>query len=50
LRKNREFEDDKIVLVENFDRANFDAEFRTFLIGYLKDSRRFEESELEVLG
>ena len=49
LRKNREFEEDKDVLVENFDKANFDTEFRTFLIGYLKDSKRFEKSELEVL-
>ncbi|WP_338793442.1 hypothetical protein [Bernardetia sp. MNP-M8] len=50
LRKNREFEEDKTVLVENFDKADFDTEFRTFLIGYLKDSGRFEKSELEVLG
>ncbi len=50
LRKNREFEDDKTVLVENFEKADFDAEFREFIIVYLKDSKRFEKNELEVLG
>ncbi|WP_375558722.1 hypothetical protein ACE193_13320 [Bernardetia sp. OM2101] len=50
LRKNREFEEDKTVLVGNFDKANFDTEFAQFVIGYLKDSGRFEVSELEVLG
>jgi hypothetical protein len=50
LRKNREFENDKTVLVENFDKANFDTEFRKFIIGYLKDSGRFEKNELEILG
>ena len=50
LRKNREFEEDKDILVENFDKANFDTEFAQFIIGYLKDSGRFEKSELEVLG
>lgn len=50
LRKNREFEEDKNVLVDNFDKANFDIEFRQFIIGYLKDSGRFEANELEILG
>lgn len=50
LRKNREFEEDKDVLVQNFEDADFDAEFRQFIIGYLKDSGRFEAKELEVLG
>lgn len=50
LRKNREFEEDKDVLVDNFDKADFDTEFRQFIIGYLKDSGRFEAKELEVLG
>lgn len=50
LRKNREFEEDKDVLVENFDKADFDTEFAQFIIGYLKDSGRFEAKELEVLG
>lgn len=50
LRKNREFEEDKTVLVENFENADFDAEFREFIVGYLKDSGRFEAKELEVLG
>ncbi len=50
LRKNREFEEDKTVLLENFDTADFDAEFREFIIGYLKESGRFEKSELEVLS
>ncbi|WP_338759272.1 hypothetical protein WAF17_11415 [Bernardetia sp. ABR2-2B] len=50
LRKNREFEEDKDVLVENFDKANFDLDFSQFIIGYLKDSGRFETSELELLG
>lgn len=49
LRKNREFEEDKDVLVKNFENADFDAEFRQFIIGYLKDSKRFEVSELEIL-
>lgn len=50
LRKNREFEEDKTVLIENFDKANFDIEFAQFIIGYLKDSGRFGAKELEVLG
>jgi hypothetical protein len=50
LRKNREFEEDKDVLVDNFKNADFDIEFAQFIIGYLKDSGRFEKSELEVLG
>lgn len=54
LRKNREFEEDKDVLLENFEKTNFDeadsdTEFRQFIIGYLKDSGRFEKNELEVL-
>ncbi|WP_291725121.1 hypothetical protein [Bernardetia sp.] len=49
LRKNREFEEDKDVLVQHFDEADFDKNFRQFIIGYLKDSGRFENSELEVL-
>ena len=31
LRKNREFEEDKNVLVDNFDKANFDIEFRQLM-------------------
>ena len=50
LRKNREFEEDKDVLVENFEKADFDTEFRAFLIGYLKDSKRFDKNELDILG
>jgi len=50
LRKNREFEEDKTFLVENFENADFDTEFREFIIGYLKESKRFEKNELEVLG
>jgi hypothetical protein len=50
LRKNREFEEDKDVLIENFENADFDTEFRQFIIGYLKDSGRFEKSELDILG
>lgn len=50
LRKNREFEEDKDILVQNFDETDFDEEFRQFIIGYLKDSGRFENSKLEVLG
>ncbi len=50
LRKNREFEEDKDVLVDNFDKADFDTEFRQFIIGYLKDSGRFEGKKLEILG
>ena len=50
LRKNREFEEDKNVLIENFENANFDTEFREFIIDYLKRSGRFEAKELEVLG
>ncbi|PIY10784.1 MAG: hypothetical protein COZ18_05355 [Flexibacter sp. CG_4_10_14_3_um_filter_32_15] len=55
LRKNREFEEDKDALLENlkqtnFAQADFDTEFAQFIIGYLKDSGRFEVKELEVLG
>ncbi|AFM04157.1 hypothetical protein Fleli_1758 [Bernardetia litoralis DSM 6794] len=50
LRKNREFEEDKTILVENFENADFDTEFREFIISYLKDSKRFEKNELEILG
>ncbi len=50
LRKNKEFEDDKTVLIENFEKADFDTDFGNFIIGYLKDSGRFEAKELEVLG
>ena len=50
LRKNREFEEDKDVLVQNFEDADFDEEFRQFIVSYLKDSGRFESNELEVLG
>ncbi len=50
LRKNREFEEDKDILVENFDTANFDTEFREFVVNYLKELKRFEAKELQVLG
>lgn len=50
LRKEREFEEDKKVLLENFEKADFDAEFSQFIISYLKDSGRFETKKLEVLG
>lgn len=48
LRKNREFEEDKIVLVENFENADFDTEFGNFIIDYLKESKRFDKNELEI--
>lgn len=49
LRKNREFEDDKMVLLTNFETANFEKEFGNFIITYLKDSKRFAESEIKKL-
>ena len=50
LRKNREFEEDKIVLVQNFENTDFDAELTEFIINYLKESKRFDKNELDILG